>query len=121
MKRWLLLGIAVITVAVMAFLGQPAIDPEDFTGEWYSADGQHIYLFQNGIIQCQQHYAELSDGSTFSGAYSFSGKSVALFAMGIDGLENVKELYLIENKEESLLCENADGTGTIYFVRLNER
>lgn len=121
MKRWLLLGIAVITVAVMAFLGQPAIDPENFTGEWYSADGQHIYLFHNGIIQCRQHYAELSDGSTFSGAYSFSGKSVALFAMGIDGLENVKELYLIENKEESLLCENADGTGTIYFVRLNER
>ena len=121
MKRWLLLGIAIITVAIIAFLGQSAVDPEDFTGEWYSANGQHIYLFQNGIIQCEQHFAELPDGSTFSGAYSFSGKSVALFAMGVDGLEEVKELYLIEHKEESLLCDNSDGTGTIYFVRHNKR
>ncbi len=121
MKRWLLLGIAIITVAMIAFLGQPAVDPEDFTGEWYSASGQHIYLFQNGIIHCEQNSVALADGSTISGAYIFAGKSVALFARGVDGLETVKEIYLVEHKDELLLCENPDGTGTIYFVRHNKK
>ena len=119
MRRWLLCGIAIIIVAVIAFLGQTAIDPEDFTGEWYSASGQQIYRFQNGIIHSDQHSAVLPDGSSISGAYTFSGKSVALFAMGVEGLESVRDLYLIENKEESLLCERKDGTGKIYFVRHN--
>ena len=117
MKKWLLFGIAVIIVISIAFLGQPAVDPEDFTGQWYSTNGQTIYRFQNGIIQCDKHSVAINNGSTFSGAYIFSGKSVTLFAMGVDGLETVKELYLIENKEEFLLCERPDGTGTIYFVR----
>lgn len=117
MKKWLLLGIAIIIVAAVAFLGQPAVDPEDFTGEWYSTSGQNIYRFQNGIIHCEKQSLIMEDGSTFSGAYIFSGKSVALFAIGVDGLETVKELYLIENQEEFLLCDQSDGAGTIYFVR----
>lgn len=119
MRRWLLFVFAIITVAFIAILGQPAVDPEDFTGEWYSAGGQQIYRFHNGLIHCEKGSVPLGDGSTISGAYIFSGKSVAVFAVGIDGLETVKEIYLIENKEESLLCENEDGTGTIYFVRHN--
>ena len=31
MKKWLLFGTAIITAAMIAFLGQPAVDPEDFT------------------------------------------------------------------------------------------
>ena len=30
---------------------------------------------------------------------------------------DLRELYLVENKEEALLCEREDGTGEIYFVR----
>lgn len=117
MKRWLIFGIAILAVLGIAFLGQPAIDPEDFTGDWYSTSGQNIYHFRNGIIRCDKHSLYLDDGTSFSGAYIFSGKSVAVFAKGVDGLENVKELYLIENKEEFLLCDRLDGSGTIYFVR----
>ena len=121
MRKRLLCGIAVIVILLIAFLSQTAIDPDDFAGEWYSVNGQHIYRFEDGIIQCEQHAIELADGRSVSGAYTFSGKSIALFAMGIDGLDTVKELYLIENKEESLLCEHADGSGIIYFVRHNKR
>ena len=121
MRKWLFLGLAIIAVALIAFLGQPAIDPEDFTGDWYSVDGQHVYRFRNGIIHCEQHFVELGDGSSFSGAYSFSGKSIQLFAIGVDGLESQKELYLVEHKEESLLSDRPDGKGAIYFVRHNEQ
>lgn len=117
MKRWLLVGLAIIIVVIIAFLGQPAVDPDDFTGEWYSVSGQQIYRFHHGIIHCEQYGAALADGRSISGAYVFSGKTVALFAMGVDGLETVKELYLIENREESLLCDKEEGNGTIYFVR----
>ena len=119
MKKWLLCGIAAIMVAVITFLGQTAVDPEDFSGEWYSASGQQIYRFHNGIIYCDQYFVTLSDGSRISGAYSFSGNSVSLFALGIDGLESVKDLYLVENKDESFLCERKDGPGKIYFARHN--
>jgi hypothetical protein len=93
MKKWLLLGFAVIAVVLIAFLGQPAVDPEDFTGEWYSTDGQNIYRFQNGIIHCDKHNISLADDSIFSGAYIFSGKSVVLFTMGIEGIETEQKLY----------------------------
>ena len=117
MRRWWLLGIAIVTVMAIAFLGQTAIDPQDYTGQWYSASGQQVYCFQEGVIYCDKYAVTLSDGTSISGAYSFSGKKVALFALGVEGLESVKELYLVENKEESLLCERKDGSGQIYFVR----
>lgn len=119
MKKWLLSGMAIIIVSIVALLGKTAVDPENFTGEWFSASGQEIYRFQDGVIYCDRHSVRLPDGDSISGAYVFSGQSVALFAIGVEGLESVKELYLIENKEESLLCERKDGSGTIYFVRHN--
>lgn len=117
MRRWLLCGITVITVVIAVFLGQTAVDPEDFTGDWYSASGQRIYRFHNGIISCEDDPVQLSDNNTISGAYIFAGKKVSLFVMGVDGLETVTELYLVEHKEESFLCDKADGTGEIYFIR----
>ena len=117
MRKWLLCGVAVFTVVIVAFLGRTAVNPEDFIGEWYSVDEHQIYLFQDGIIYCDQYGVDLPDGTSISGAYSYCGRSVVLFAMGIEGLENVKELYLVENKDETLLCETEDGIGEIYFVR----
>ena len=117
MRKWLLIGMGIIMLAILTFLGKTAVDPSDFIGEWYSADSQEIYRFQDGIIHSNNDSDRWQDGDNISGAYIFSGKSVALFAIGVEGLESVKELYLIENKEESLLCEQKDGTGKIYFVR----
>ena len=119
MKRW---GIAaaVVLLGIFCALNRTAMDPADFTGDWYSSYEQCIYHFQDGLIYCPK-YPIMSDGEAISGAYVFSGKSILLFAKGIQGLENEREVYLIETKEESLLCENADGTGQIYFVRDNRR
>lgn len=118
MKRWVIPGaIALLLLAIL--LGQTAMDPEDFSGAWYSSREQCVYLFQEGIIYCQKYPIPLSEEAYISGAYTCCGKSVYLFASGIEGLEKEKELYLIQNREESLLCENKDGTGQIYFVRDN--
>ena len=119
MRRWLLFGIAILTVIATAFLGQTAIDPGDYTGRWYSAGNQQIYHFEEGVIYCENHSVTLADDNAISGAYSFSRNKIALFALGVEGLESVKELFLVENKDESMLCEQEDGTGKIYFVRHN--
>lgn len=119
MKRW---GIAaaVVLLGIFCALNRTAMDPADFTGDWYSSYEQCIYHFQDGLIYCPK-YPIMSDNAPISGAYVFSGKSILLFAKGIQGLETEREVYLIETKEESLLCENSDGTGQIYFVRDNRR
>jgi len=118
MKRW---GIAAVMalLAAFLFLSRTAVDPEDFTGQWYSSREQCIYEFRDGLIYCSKYpLCKLEEGA-LSGAYVFSGKSIFLFARGIEGLETEREVYLIEKPEESLLCEKKDGSGEIYFVRDN--
>lgn len=121
MKQLLISGTILLLLTVLYMLSQPALDPEDFSGEWYSSQEQCIYLFREGLIYCQKYPVPVSGSEHISGAYTFSGNSVFLFAEGIEGLQTPKELYLFESREESLLCENADGTGSIFFVRDNRR
>ena len=117
MRRWLSLGIITILLLVLCLLGRTAIDPEDFTGEWYSPQDQTVYRFREGIIDCPKRSIPLSDGEGFSGAYAFSRDSIVLFTVGEQGTGQVLELYLIENGKESLLCDRKDGSGAIYFAR----
>lgn len=117
MKRLAISAATLLLLTVLHILSQPALDPEDFSGEWYSCQEQCTYTFQEGLIYCENYPVPVSGSEYISGAYSFSGKTVYLFAEGIDGLETAKELYLIQNREGSLLCENDDGTGEIFFVR----
>lgn len=105
---------------VIAFWGQTAIDPEDFSGQWYSSGDQNAYLFREGLIYNSKHTVKLSDSEFISGAYSYCKDSIFLFAEGIEGLETEKELYLVHKGDGSFLCENKDGSGTIYFIRYNK-
>ena len=119
MKRW---GIpAAIVLLLCCLLCRTAINPEDISGQWYSSQEQCIYHFSEGMIYCSEYAVPISDSDFVSGAYTFSGKSVFLFANGIEGLESPKELFLIKKGEESLLCEREDGTGRIFFVRENRK
>ena len=120
MKRWWILPAGVLLIITL-LLSQTAMDPEDFTGQWYSSREQCVYLFRDGLIYCEKYPLTVLEDAAVSGAYTFSGKSVYLFAAGIEGLEESRELYLVETKEESMLCEHKDGTGEIYFVRDNRK
>jgi len=119
MKRWAALGMIFIIIALLCMLSATAIDPADFTGSWYSVTDQSVYHFHDGLIQCTQHSVPLSDRESISGAYIFNRDSIVLFAVGINELETVHQLYLIQNGSESYLCENQDGSGNIYFIRNN--
>ena len=118
MKRWMPLGIVLITVMILAYcLSGTAIDPVNFTGEWYSADDASLYIFRDGISTCENHHIAFSDRAIISGAYSFCKDSAAVFAIGVDGLETVNQLYLVRNSSGDALCESRDGSGRIFFYR----
>lgn len=119
MRKAAIAGVLFLVIGVMFTLGRTATDPQDYSGEWYSADCQCIYLFQEGIIYSRKHTVPLTEGNAISGAYIFAGDTVALFAVGVDGLETVKELYLIQNEEGSILCENRNEDSKIFFIRAN--
>lgn len=118
MKRWAIAA-AIVLLVIFCTLNRTAVNPDDFTGPWYSGTEQCIYHFQDGLISCPKYSILISDGKPISGAYAFAGKSVFLFAEGIEGLETEREVFLIKTAEESLLCENKDGSGQIYFIRDN--
>lgn len=114
MRRSALFGILILICAIIAGLCQTAVDPEDFTGQWYASSDQSIYTFREGIV----FSGKFPD--SISGAYTFSRKSIFLFAKGVPGLEQEKQLYLLQKDDGSFLCENPDGTGEIYFIRYKD-
>lgn len=120
MRRAAALGVIFIILVLLAGLCRTAVDPEDFTGTWYSSKDQSQYLFREGILYCTQNPIPLSDTGYISGAYTFVRGSVFLFARGIPGLEQEKQLYLFRKDRGSFLCENPDGTGNIYFIRYEQ-
>ena len=108
----------IVTLLILIIgLNQPVMAPQNYSGQWYSADDQTIYSFQEGLIYRSKYTVALSDTDSISGAYSYCKDSIVLFAQGIDGLETEKEIYLVQNKDGSFLCENPDGTGKTYFIR----
>lgn len=118
MKRWVPLGVICILLLTIALgLSRPVIDPARFTGKWYSSSDGNLYLFQEGIIQCADHYVLTPEGEKVSGAYTFGSDTIAVFAMGIDGLDMVSQLYLIRGQKGDALCDRPDGSGSVYFYR----
>ena len=120
MRRLAISFISIILIILIAGLCQTALNPEDFSGIWYSANDQTVYRFQEGLIYSAKHAVQLSDSASISGAYTFCKESIFMFVTGIDGLETEREVYLVENGNGSFLCENDDGTGIVYFIRYNE-
>ena len=116
MRRAAMVGFFILICAIIAGLCQTAVDPADFTGRWYASSDQSSYTFREGIVFCSKSPVE----DSISGAYTFSRKSIFLFAKGVPGLEQEKQLYLVERDNSSFLCENPDGTGAIYFIRYKD-
>ena len=117
MKRYSFFGFIILLLFLIAGLGRTAIEPDQFTGQWYSADDHNIYLFQEGLVYCSEHGVSVSDSISLSGVYSFCRDSVFMFAAGVEGLETEREIYLVSDRNKSFLCERKDRTGKIYFIR----
>lgn len=118
MKRRLIISVILIAlICVCVVLNSSALDPSDFTGVWYGAEDGHLYIFEDGLIACTEHYIELQGSDPFSGAYSIAKNKTAVFIIDDDGAGEIVELYLIRSIRGDYLCEAEDGTGKIWFYR----
>ena len=118
MKRWIVFAIVIVLfISIFALLAQKAIDPADFTGEWYGAEDGRLYRFREGIITGPADTQGAGDG--FYGAYVFCGDRILLFTVSSDGQSGLKELYPAGEPKGEFLSETADGTGRIVFSRSN--
>ena len=118
MKRWIAFAIIIVLfISIFALLAQKAIDPADFTGEWYGAEDGRLYRFREGIITGPADTQGAGDG--FYGAYVFCGDRILLFTVSSDGQSGLKELYPAGEPKGEFLSETADGAGRIVFSRSN--
>ena len=118
MKRWIVFAIVIILfISIFALLTQKAMDPAEFTGEWYGAENGRLYRFREGIITGPSDTQGSGDG--FCGAYVFCGNRILLFTVSSDGQSKLKELYPAGEPKGEFLSETADGTGRIVFSRSN--
>ena len=118
MKRWIALAIVLlILIGGGCLLAQTAIDPADFTGNWYGAEDGRLYQFHEGIILCPEEAQGEGDG--FCGAYLFCKDSILLFTASPDGESKVRQLYPAGEPRGEFLSETADGAGRIVFSRSN--
>ena len=118
MKRWIVFAIVIILfISIFALLAQKAMNPADFTGEWYGAEDGRLYRFREGIITGPSDTQGSGDG--FCGAYVFCGDRILLFTVSSDGQSELKELYPAGEPKGEFLSETADGAGRIVFSRSN--
>ena len=120
MKRWIPLGLLLIFLLAALGLCCCAVDPEDYSGEWYSAEDASMYSFRAGIVQGDDHSIPAADGTRFSGAYSFARNRIALFYVGPGGVEEVRELTLVRRWDGDRLCGTENGTMKTFFYRSRE-
>lgn len=118
MRRWIAIAfVLVILCGCIAFLFGTAVNPEDYTGEWYYCKDSARYIFKNGLIACADRRSILLGETEFSGAYCFAKDRATLFVIDSDGVGEVIELYLVHTSDGDILCEAEDGSGTVWFCR----
>ena len=107
-----------LVLLILAFgLCATAWNPGEFSGDWYCAETGELFRFQDGLVSCEQHNLLTGTIDAMCGAYCFDRDSVTVFSLGVAGLENPRQLYLIHGTDGDRLCGSKDGSGETYFYR----
>ena len=93
------------------------LESGEFSGDWYCAETGELFRFQDGLVSCEQHNLLTGTIDAMCGAYCFDRDSVTVFSLGVAGLENPRQLYLIHGTDGDRLCGSKDGSGETYFYR----
>ncbi len=117
MKRWIPIGVVLVLVILAFGLCATAWNPGEFSGDWYCAETGELFRFQNGLVSCEQHNLLTGTIDAMCGAYCFDRDSVTVFSLGVAGLENPRQLYIVHGSDGDRLCGSKDGSGKTFFYR----
>lgn len=119
-KRKLRVPLALILL-LSCLLGGCAMDTEEddplaaYNGTWYFAKNGVACEFGDGKIYRDDMDAE--QGQTLTGIYDPAEDHIDAHITNTGGLRDPKPLYIVATDVGDVLCDHADGSGTVYFYR----
>ncbi len=106
-------------LALCLLCGCGGDDPDDplaaYDGTWYFAKNGVACEFDEGNIYRDDETS--SAGKTLTGIYSGAGDHLEANLADVGGVEELRKLYVVDGDQGQVLCDSADGTGTIYFYK----
>ncbi len=86
-----------------------------YDGTWYFAKNGVACEFGDGNIYRDDKNSFA--GQTLTGIYSGAGDHLEANLAGVGGVEQLRKLYIVDGDQGEVLCDSADGKGTIYFYK----
>ncbi len=86
-----------------------------YNGTWYFAKNGVACEFGEGNIYRDDKNS--SAGQTLTGIYSGAGDHLEANLAGVGGVDQLRKLYIVDGDQGQVLCDSADGKGTVYFYR----
>lgn len=86
-----------------------------YDGIWYFAKNGVACKFGDGKIYRDDNDAK--EGQTLTGIYAPAEDHIDAHITNTGGLKDPKPLYIVPTEEGDVLCDSADGDGTVYFYR----
>lgn len=91
----------------------PPLQPHE--GTWYFAkNAAECRIGEGKIYQDNLHAKE---GQTLIGVYTETEDHIEAHLSGVGGVEVLRRLYVVQTGAGEVLCDSADGSGTVYFYR----
>lgn len=89
--------------------------PADYDGTWYFAKNGVACEFGEGTIYREDETS--SAGKALTGIYNDAGDHLEANLADVGGVSEVRKLYIVDSDQGQVLCDSADGKGTVYFYR----
>lgn len=115
-KRAFLLALAlVLCLTGCAYENDDASPTAAYDGTWYFAINGAECKFMDGRIY--RYDKNELDGQSLTGIYSPAGDHIDANVAYIGSLSQAQALYIVSGENGDFLCDQPDGSGTVYFYR----
>lgn len=115
-KRALVLALALILCLSGCMAYEDDASPTAaYDGTWYFAVNGAECKFIDGCIY--RYDKNELDGQSLTGIYSPAGDHIDANVAYISTLDQTKTLYIVSGENGDFLCDDPDGSGTVYFYR----
>lgn len=109
---------AVVLALLCLTTGCSADDPPAapaHEGTWYFAQNAvECHIVEGKIYQDD---LKSKEGQSLRGVYSEMDDYIEANLAGVGGVQTPRTLYVVQTDAGEVLCDSADGTGTVYFYR----
>ncbi len=118
MKKKIVPALLAAALALLCLTGCLGNDPSAapaYEGTWYFAQNAVECRIGKGKIYQDDYHSK--EGQSLRGVYSEMDGYIEANLAGVGGVQIPHTLYVVQTDAGEVLCDSADGAGTIYFYR----